>query len=175
MGQTKHVLYKIYYHDDDGDEFLAYIGRTNQPLQNRLRGHFFKKPMHRVINIFNVSKIEYAEFKTVADMYLYEIYYINLLKPPLNKDDKAKDVLTVSLPSVKFTEYIPPLMEKWKAEIGEADDNYIKRSIERETTLDDLYHQRYELRQKRHNGEVTEDEYYDLLEKLEMEISFCKD
>lgn len=175
MGQTKHVLYKIYYHDNTGGEFLAYIGRTNQPLQNRLRGHFFKKPMHRVINIFNVSKIEYAEFKTVADMYLYEIYYINLLKPPLNKDDKAKDVLTVSLPSVKFTEYIPPLMKKWKAEIGEADDNYTKRLIEREAALDDLYRQRYELRQKRHNGEVTEDEYYDLLEKLEMEISFCKD
>lgn len=44
-------LYKIYY-----DDVLVYLGRTKQPLQTRLRGHFFKKPMHRVIDIQQVSR-----------------------------------------------------------------------------------------------------------------------
>lgn len=47
------VLYRIYY-----GENIVYIGRTKQPLQNRIRGHAFKKPMHRSISIDNVSHFE---------------------------------------------------------------------------------------------------------------------
>ena len=66
MYKKNFVLYRIYY-----GENIVYIGRTKQPLQDRIRGHMFKKPMQRSISIDNVSKIEYAEFQTEADMNLY--------------------------------------------------------------------------------------------------------
>jgi hypothetical protein len=50
-------------------------------------------------------------------MYLYEIYYINMLHPLLNRDDSAPDELTVTLPEVAFTAFECNLMEKWKAEV----------------------------------------------------------
>ena len=84
------ILYRIWYGD-----VLVYLGRTKQPLQSRIHGHLFKKPMQRSISINLVTKIEYAEFLSEADMNLYEIYFINLWKPPLNIDDKCKDELTI--------------------------------------------------------------------------------
>lgn len=115
----QYCLYKIY-----SENCLLYIGRTKQPLQTRLHGHFFKKPMHREINIDCVTKIEYALFPTEADMNVYEVYLINLLKPPLNRDDKAKDALTIKLPDVEFAPFECRLMDKWKAEIHEIDRAY---------------------------------------------------
>lgn len=106
------TLYKIYYGDT-----LAYLGRTRQPLKKRLHGHFFKKRLHKAIDIFSVTRIESAQFQSCADMYLYEIYYINTLHPLLNRDDAAPDELTVGLPEVPFIEFECDLMEKWKAEI----------------------------------------------------------
>lgn len=117
----QYILYKIY-----SENCLLYIGRTKQKLQTRLHGHFFKKPIHREINIEIVSKIEYALFPTEADMNVYEVYLINKHKPPLNRDDKAKDSLTFSLPDVEFHEFSCKLMEKWKKEIRQRDSNYIE-------------------------------------------------
>ena len=74
--------------------------------------------MHRSISINLVTKIEYAEFSTEADMNLYEIYFINLWKPPLNIDDKCKDNLTVSLPDVEWKTFTTHLWDKWKNEIA---------------------------------------------------------
>jgi excinuclease UvrABC nuclease subunit len=107
------IIYRIWY----GDK-IVYLGRTRQNLQQRIRGHFFAKPRHRKIDIFAVTKIDYAEFKTQADMYLYEIYYINKFKPPLNVDDVAKDELTISLPEVKWNLFRCDLMDKWKEQIS---------------------------------------------------------
>lgn len=151
MKEPKPTLYKIYY-----GETLVYLGRTKQPLQNRLRGHFFKKPMHRVIDINHVTRIEYAEFPTVADMYLYEIYYINRLKPSLNVDDLAKDEITVALPEVPFIKYDCPLLEKWKKEINQNMSEWEELhkeycNIPLQITL---------LRKRKRNGELTEDEYW---------------
>lgn len=114
--EKTHTLYRIWYDDE-----IVYLGRTNQPLQSRLHGHFFKKPMHREIDIFKVTKIEKTEFSTIADMYLYEIYFINVYKPYLNKDDKASDELSVDLPEVQWVRFEPPLMDKWKSQIQERD------------------------------------------------------
>ena len=107
------ILYRIYY----GNR-IFYVGRTKQPLQARIRGHMFAKPMHKSINIHNVSKIEYTMLQSAADMYLYEIYYINLWKPDLNIDDKAKDKLTFTLPEHKWTEFIPANWDSWKDQIS---------------------------------------------------------
>lgn len=119
------TLYKIYYGD-----YLVYLGRTKQNLQQRIRGHMFSKPMHRNINIHQVTNIEYANFKTEADMYVYEVYLINKFHPPLNIDDKAHDELTVTLPDIEFIPYECKLMDKWRKELtakGEA-QHYAQRS-----------------------------------------------
>jgi hypothetical protein len=144
------ILYKIYYENS-----LVYLGRTKQALQDRIRGHFFKKPMHRSIDINLVTKIEYAEFSTEADMYLYEIYYINTLKPPLNVDDKARDGITVTLPDVEFREFTTKLWDGWKEEIN-------KQNANRQNKWDRHYDLSEELRilRSRHRmGEISESEF----------------
>ncbi len=142
---SRPTLYKIYYGD-----ILVYLGRTKQKLQDRIRGHVLKKPMHREIDIFAVTKIEYAEFKTVADMYVYEIYLINLLKPPRNRDDKANDELTLRLPEVEWKLFETGLWEKWKERCGEITERERQR-IER---MSAALLRKQELRQKRRQGET---------------------
>ena len=123
-----HTLYKIYY-----GETCVYLGRTNQPIATRLRGHFFAKPMHKMIEITIVTKIEICTLKTEADMYLYEIYYINLLKPALNRDDKAFDELSVILPELDWKEYKPPRMDVWlKIMVEQEEADKLQKENERE-------------------------------------------
>ena len=149
------ILYRIWY-----ENTLVYLGRTKQPLQSRIRGHLFKKPMHRSISINLVTKIEYAEFQTESDMNLYEIYFINLWKPPLNIDDKCKDELTVHLPDVKWNTFTTPLWDKWKREIAAVDKEYQMKKQEKTAKLEmDKI-----VRRKWHSGEITEEEYYKYLD-----------
>lgn len=116
-GEKVYLLYKIFYKCPEG-EFVAYLGRTKQRINARLRGHFRQLPMHKLIDIFSVSRIEIAECRTEADMFLYEIYYINKYKPALNKDDKSKEELTIELPELDFkTLHNEEIMKKWKREI----------------------------------------------------------
>lgn len=151
------ILYRIFYGDN-----IVYLGRTKQPLQNRIRGHLFKKSMHRSIYINHVSKIEYSEFKTEADMNLYEIYFINLWKPPLNIDDKTEDNLTISLPEVEWKLFKTPLWDKWKREIEESDKQYKMRQEEKKAQFE----MERIMRRKWHDGEITEDEYYKFKEQI---------
>lgn len=112
-----YTIYKIFYGSPDG-EYIAYLGRTKQRINARLRGHFKQLPMHKLIDVLQVSHIEVAECKTEADMFLYEIYYINKYKPTLNKDDKSKEELTIVLPELDFkTLHNEEIMEKWKGEL----------------------------------------------------------
>lgn len=113
------ILYKIYY----GSE-VVYFGRTHQELKERIRAHVFnnsKTVNSRIkhIDINNVSKIEFVECKTEADMFLYEIYYINKLKPRFNTDDKAVDDLNVTLPDLTFDIWTCSLWDDWKKKIQE--------------------------------------------------------
>ena len=149
------ILYRIWYGDS-----LVYLGRTKQPLQSRIHGHLFKKPMHRSIAINLVTKIEYAEFPTEADMNLYEIYFINLWKPPLNIDDKCKDELTVHLPDVEWSTFTTPLWDKWIKEISLIDREYQMKKQEKAAKfeMDRI------MRGKWHSGEITEEEYYKYLD-----------
>ena len=109
----KFIIYRIYYGSN-----IIYVGRTKQPLQSRIRGHMFKKPMHRLVDINHVTKIDYAELGSEADMFLYEIYYINTIKPPLNVDDKADDNLSATLPELEFKDFWPKNFDKWKTELN---------------------------------------------------------
>lgn len=149
------TLYRIYYRSE-----IVYVGRTKQPLQDRIRGHLFKRPMHREIDINLVSKIEYATFQTEADMYLYEIYFINLWHPPLNRDDNASDNLTVVLPAVEWTLFQTKLWEDWKVALHEKDEE-ATRAKDRELEWE---RQRREMRNKSLRGEISEDEYFAFLD-----------
>ncbi|MBQ7818615.1 MAG: GIY-YIG nuclease family protein [Bacteroidales bacterium] len=151
-----YTLYRIYYEDN-----IVYLGRTMQPLQNRIRGHLFKKPMHRAIHIELVTKIEYATFQSQADMYLYEIYYINLWKPPLNREDRASDSLTVKLPEVEWKTFTTHLWDKWKDEIKKIDE---KAENDKQLKIKAFEKDRI-MRAKRRAGEISEDEYWDFYNK----------
>ena len=160
-----HYLYKIYY-ENGADDVLVYLGRTNQKLKDRLRCHFFKKPIVRVLDLKLVSKIEYAKFPTEADMFLYEIYYINKFKPPLNVDDVAKDNLTVALPEVTFMEYKDPIIDKWRKDL------FAKslQEVEMENRLKTISEELSSLRKQYHmDTNMTEDNYYNKKESLEKE------
>ena len=119
------LIYRIWYGD-----CLVYVGRTKQPLQSRIRGHLFSKPMHRTVNIEQVTKIEYAELGSEADMNLYEIYYILRLHPPLNVDDKARDDLSVTLPELEWKEFTTPLWEGWRQEIAKQDFSQVTKAFD---------------------------------------------
>lgn len=155
------LVYRVWYGDT-----LVYVGRTKQPLQDRIRGHLFQRPMHRTIDIAQVTKIEYAEFKTEADMNLYEIYFILKEHPPLNVDDKAKDFPTVELPPVEWKEFSTRLWDKWTDELE-------RKASERERLLR-RYHQIPEdirvVRSKYRTGEIDIDEYERMRRNLEREL-----
>lgn len=154
------ILYRIFY----GAE-LVYIGRTKQPLQDRLRGHFFQKPMHRTISIEMVSRIQYAEFATEADMNLYEIYFILTQHPPLNVDDKTRDYPTVTLPDVEWKDWSAPIFEKWKAEVAKRVAGAEKMRIRYRQIVEEIRVVGGLFRA----GEISEDEKYDRLETLRAE------
>ena len=103
------IIYKIYYED-----ICVYVGRTSLAINDRLRGHFFGQRLYKAIDIHLVSKIETAKCKTQADMFIYEIYYINKLHPFLNCDDKAKDKVTLKLPELRFKKHDCHLLDKWR-------------------------------------------------------------
>ena len=150
------TLYRIYY----GDQ-IVYVGRTMQPLQNRIRGHLFKKPMHRAINIEQVTKIEFARFHSESDMMVYEIFFINLWKPALNRDDKAPDALTITLPPVEWELFKTPLWDKWRAEIAAID----AQDADRRKKKQEIIAKDSEMRAKRRAGEISEEEYWTFWEE----------
>lgn len=163
------LLYRIFYRNQSGENFIAYIGRTKQLLQTRIRGHLFAKPMHRTISIEQVTRIEYASLQTEADMNLYEIYYILKEKPPLNVDDKTRDGLTVELPELAWAEFEPPLWEKWREELRAMED--VRGKMRRR--VNDIPQELRVLRSQRKMGEITEEEYWakkDALTEEEREI-----
>lgn len=155
----QHIVYRIYY----GEE-LVYIGRTSQPLQNRIRTHIMGTPMVRKLEIDKISKIEYANLKTEADMFLYEIYFINLWHPKLNRDDKAKDELTVSLPDVEWKEFSTKLWENWKLK---AKDQTTEAQLRKETRAQ-LMSKREEMRNKWKSGEISEEEYHEFIDEFHL-------
>jgi hypothetical protein len=113
------VVYRVWYDSPDGP-YISYIGRTRQDLTQRIRGHFYKRVMHKALEIESAVKIDYTEFATVADMYVAEIVLINTFKPPLNSDDKAPDELTLPI-SFDHLEWKvwdkPALTTKWREEL----------------------------------------------------------
>lgn len=103
MKQQTFLIYRIY--NANG---IFYVGRTSQPLKTRMRQHMaYANNGCEIPHIDpkDVKRIEFAICASEADMYLYEIYYINKFHPQMNIDTKASDFLTVQLPELKWHGY----------------------------------------------------------------------
>jgi hypothetical protein len=111
--------------------------------------------MARSLFIDQITKIEYAEFQSEADMNVYEVYFINLWKPPLNIDDKTRDSLSIQLPDIQWKEFETPLWNKWKREIHDRDIVYDMHKNERAAMVES----RRLLYYKRRDGEISEEEF----------------
>lgn len=148
------TLYKVFH-----EETIIYLGRTKLPLARRLYGHFFKKPMHRQINIADATKIEFASFQTEADMFLYEIYFINCYHPTLNRDDKAKDELTITLPEVQWQEFESPLVQKWKGVLDERAEQELQRKARRKAFFKEKRAMKRDLTEDAFTAWLTENEW----------------
>lgn len=98
-------------------------------------------------------------------MNLYEIYYINLLKPALNCDDKVKDELTVKLPEVEWKEAYFKLWNKWKKEISEK-DNEIENCYQR---IKDIEEEKTILRGLKRIGQISENEFWNKMDLYNQE------
>ena len=115
--KMKPALYRVLSPSPDG-YYTAYIGRSNGDITRRLRSHFVTHhKFQKQLPLHIETKVEYAEFDTVADMYVAEIVYINLEKPPFNVDDKAPDKLTLNV-DLSGIEWKPwektHLLDKWR-------------------------------------------------------------
>ena len=157
-----YILYKIYY-----DNTLVYLGRTKQPLLNRIKTHCFKDPTVRSIEVDKINKIEYTILPTEADMFIYEIYYINKYKPPLNVDDKAKDDFTFgSLPEIEWKEWdYEDTLKNWSNQIGAHDNQVMFRKKEKKARRDYMRL----MKEKFENGEIDEEEYFSFREQMRKE------
>lgn len=83
---------------------VLYIGSTKR-LKFRMKSHF-SKVSHLPKDLYsNIHKIEYYSFKdNSANMYMYEVFYINKYTPTYNKKDKGER-LTLELPDIKWEDF----------------------------------------------------------------------
>ena len=86
-------IYKLF----DKDKNLIYVGKSTSSLYER------------IIGSSNERQAEYCkccEIKSKAETCIYELYYINMLMPPLNKDCKHGDGFSFELEPLKFCDFI---------------------------------------------------------------------
>lgn len=120
--QSPYCIYRIY-----SEHCLLYVGSTKWPLQEALHAHFFKKAAVQPIHIPAVTRIEYAFLPTEADMLVMEAFYINRLKPALNRLEMAEDPLTIELPELSFSVYQSPQLDQWKTELQKANAQDVRK------------------------------------------------
>lgn len=94
--KKEYIVYKIFYQDG-----LVYIGRTGNLLAHRLQSHASAK----TIEFKKVKNVQYAICDTESDMMMYEVYYINKLKPRFNTFEKGAGTLNVKIPDLTFTDF----------------------------------------------------------------------
>lgn len=70
----------------DKDNRIIYVGKTTKSMKKRMNGH-----KHCPKQCYQERKrIQYAELETEADLFIYEVYYINKYMPKYNKATKYK-------------------------------------------------------------------------------------
>ena len=94
--KNKIGVYRIYNMNKD----IIYVGKSNKDLYKRLP--------ESILEQFNKGDeipfyYDCAELKTECDVDIYELYYINTIKPVNNTVSKYNNMPRVKLPELKFT------------------------------------------------------------------------
>lgn len=95
-------MYYLYrFLDKNGN--VIYVGRTDQPLIDRINTH-----NHLPERCYkDRKKIEYSICKDKPTLVIYELYYINKWKPKYNTVQKYKDEIGLQLPELTWELYNP--------------------------------------------------------------------
>lgn len=112
-------IYRLY----NANKEIIYVGKTVNKFTKRIRTHFTNYKKYNK-NGFWRKKVKYfdvAEVETEANLCLYEIYYINKIKPKNNTSNMGEGKLTVTLEDLNFSEI------KKISELG-IDIGYYKKS-----------------------------------------------
>ena len=120
-------IYKMF----DKNNKIIYIGKTID-IDQRIRQHSLDKDWFKT-----VYKIYYAECLNKTDMDIYEIYYINKLKPLHNKQLVNGVGFSVLLDELDFIEYKKTIKPKSNIKKDVKDYHYIigENFIENEDIL----------------------------------------
>lgn len=81
---------------------LIYVGKSSA-IDTRIRSHKSSKRWRD----HKISKILVAACNSKTDMEIYELYYINKLKPLANMSHVNNDMPSYAAKELEFTEYIP--------------------------------------------------------------------
>lgn len=124
-------MFYLYRFLNDLDEVI-YVGKAKD-LTARLKSH-----NHLPTSCYDeISKIEYSELEKESEQVIYEIYYINLLKPRYNVDSKSEDDMTIRLPDLTWHTYENDLVSNKVKTDNMVEDNIVKRIEKR---LDSLFY-----------------------------------
>lgn len=91
-----YFIYKFY----DKEDKLLYVGESIN-IPNRMSAHLSENSWKKK----EIKKILYAKCKTKTDMDLYEVFYINKLKPKYNIQHLNDDAPSFELPELEFKLY----------------------------------------------------------------------
>lgn len=91
--------YYVYMFLDERNNVI-YVGRTTE-LNKRMSGH-----KHLSDECYRSIKTRlYAELESYADMAIYELYYINKIKPKYNTSQKKDEPVKLELEELKWKKY----------------------------------------------------------------------
>lgn len=122
-------VYKFYNECD----VVIYVGYTRD-IKKRMAQHFGNGGHLPQKCYTSVKRIECAEFATVNEAKMYEIYFISKITPKYNTEFIGGGYVTIDLPPVEFNEYpmgfrfTPKNSEDYDAVIIEVESVYHKIS-----------------------------------------------
>lgn len=70
---------------------VVYVGKTRQPLEDRIHRHFGSGGHLQKAQLATVTKVEFLELKSRVEMDIVELYYINLWRPIFNTQAKYEE------------------------------------------------------------------------------------
>lgn len=115
-------MYFVYKYINKKNELL-YVGQTID-LDRRFNEH-----KNRIWDI-EKEKILYAECKTIIDMNIYEMFYINKLKPKYNTALVFNDLPSFDLPELEWKEYNKNHIKENEEKIKNNFKEEVKRKFE---------------------------------------------
>lgn len=93
---------------------VIYVGRTVN-LNNRMRQHFGGKKGHLPVDCYKaVSRVDYLELNSKADMNIVELYFIGKYRPMYNTKDNTSNVsLEINELKYAWLKYDPKKSKQW--------------------------------------------------------------